>query len=417
MADATRDDQSSAAPPPLPTPPPADPDGPLDLRRRDAVTSDVGQTFDAGAGRIFPCDGCGADLEFHIGQQQLCCSYCGHVRKIEIDPDAAVLEQDFHSMLERISEWRSQTAQKKIQVGDEDHAGSSTTRNELRCESCGGNVEFVGTLTSSRCPYCDSPMQLENAHKCQEHRLPVDGILPFQIEREHARRNLAQWVESRWFAPNSFRRQGAEGKFNGVYLSYYTFDSMTFTAYTGQRGEHYWVTVGSGKDRRREMRTRWYPASGRFQRFFDDVLVLANTGLSRRFMLALEPWPLLKVVPFNQQMLAGLMARTYDIELDECFQEGRRRIDDALLLEVRQRIGGDTQQVQSVNSRYEAVTFKHLLLPVWLLAYRYHQKTYQVFINAATGEVQGERPYSVWKILFAVLLGSLVAGGSYALSK
>jgi hypothetical protein len=204
---------------------------------------------------------------------------------------------------------------------------------------------------------------------------------------------------------------------NGIYLSYYTFDSMTFTAYSGQRGEHYYVTVGSGKNQRTEQRTRWYPASGKFQRFFDDVLVLANTGLRRDYMLALEPWPLLKVMPFDQQMLAGLMARTYDIELDACFKDGRSRIDAAILSEVHQRIGGDTQIVTDVKSRYEAITYKHLLLPVWLLAYRFHERTYQVFINAATGEVQGERPYSPWKIAFAVVMGLIAAFAIYALTQ
>ena len=418
MADTVPENSdASAPPPPLPRGAEVDVDGPLDLRLRDAATNGIGQTFDAGQGRIFPCDGCGADLEFRIGDQVLACPYCGHVKQIELDEEDAVVEQDFHAMLDRLREWREATAQKRIDEGDAEHSGDSTTRNELRCDSCGGNVEFVGTLTSTHCPYCGSPIQLENAHKCQEQRIPVDGVLPFQIERAHAKQNLAQWVDSRWFAPNRFRKQGAEGKFNGVYLSYYTFDSMTFTAYSGQRGEHYYVSVGSGKNKRRERRTRWYPASGRFQRFFDDVLVLANTGLNRKFMLELEPWPLLKVVPFNQQMLAGHMARTYDIELDPCFDEAKGRIDGAIDLEVRQRIGGDTQRVSSVDSRYEAITFKHLLLPVWLLAYKYHDKTYQVFINAATGEVQGERPYSVWKILFAVLLGIAAAGGIAAFSQ
>ena len=147
------------------------------------------------------------------------------------------------------------------------------------------------------------------------------------------------------------------------------------------------------------------------------MLVLANTGLRRDFMLAMEPWPLLKVVPFDQQMLAGLLARTYDIELDECFKDGKQRIDAAILSEVHQRIGGDTQIVSSVNSRYEAITYKHLLLPVWLLAYKYTGKTYQVFINAATGEVQGERPYSPWKIAFAIIAAVLTAGGIFALTQ
>lgn len=370
-----------------------------------------GQKFDDGEGRIFPCEGCGADLEFRIGDQRLACEFCGYVKEIELSEDAAVVEQDFRSMLGKLKEWRTQAAKKKIAAGEGENSGDSTTRNELRCDSCGGNVEFVGTLTSTHCPYCGSPVQLENAHKCQEHRIPVDGVLPFQIERKQAKGNLKDWVQSRWFAPNDFKQKGGDGKFNGVYLAYYTFDAMTFTSFSGQRGEYYYVEVGTGDKKRRKRKTRWYPASGRFQRFFDDILVLANTGLKRKFMLALEPWPLDKVVPFNQQMLAGHMARTYDIELDKCFQEGRERMDNAIHIEVKQRIGGDTQRVHNVDSRYDSITFKHLLLPVWLMAYKYGDKTYQVFINAATGEVQGERPWSVWKILFAVLAGLLIAGG------
>lgn len=388
--------------PPLPPGKPGDPDGPLDIRRRDASsTGDIGQTFDTGQGRIFPCENCGADLEFHIGDQALACQYCGHVREIELSDDAAMSEQDYHAMLDKLREWRQEEVDEQQKT--DDSVSDDSTHNELRCDSCGGNVEFLGTLTSTHCPYCGSPVQLENVHKSPDRRIPVDGVLPFQIAKKHAQMNLTQWVNSRWFAPTAFRRRGIKGEFNGVYLSYFTFDSMTFTSYSGQRGEYYYVTRGSGKNKRRERRTRWYPASGRFQRFFDDVLVLANTGLNRDFMLKLEPWPLLKVVPFNQQMLAGHLARTYDVELDHCFGESKERMESAIAGEVRQRIGGDTQRVHSIDSHFDAITYKHLLLPVWLLAYQYKEKTYQVFINAASGEVQGERPYSVWKILFTVL--------------
>ena len=391
-----------------------DPDGPLDLRRVDAVSRDVGQTFDAGEGRIFPCEGCGADLEFHIGQQKLSCDFCGFVKEIQLSQDAVLEEQDFETMLARLREWRKEEEQQAEADDDEQHDESE--HRELRCDSCGGNVEFVGTLTSTHCPYCGSPVQLEKAHKCEENRIPVDGMLPFQIERDHAAQNLKQWVESRWFAPNRFRKRGAEGKFNGVYLSYFTFDAMTSTAYSGDRGDYYYVTVGTGKNKRQQRQTRWTPASGRFQRFFDDILVLANTGLRRDFMLKLEPWPLNQAVAFNQQMLAGYMARTYDVELDTCFAEGKERIENAIRTEVHQRIGGDTQTIHSIDSHYDAITFKHLLLPVWLLAYAYGDKSYQVFINAATGEVQGERPWSPVKIAMAVFTVIVIIGGGWAMS-
>ena len=178
-----------------------DSDGPLDILRRDVRTGDVGQTFDGGAGRIFPCESCGSDLEFNIGEQAMKCPYCGHVKQIERRLEGELREQDFHAMLEHIRQWREESRAEKINA-DPKAAEAESAHRELRCDSCGGNVEFYGTLTSTFCPYCGSPMQLEKAHKSEAHRIPVDGILPFQIDYEHAKQNLTHWVNSRWFAPS-----------------------------------------------------------------------------------------------------------------------------------------------------------------------------------------------------------------------
>ena len=98
---------------------------------------------------------------------------------------------------------------------------------------------------------------------------------------------------------------------------------------------------------------------------------------------------------------------------DLCFAEARAKIDGALLADVVSRIGGDEQQVTSINSRYEAVTYKHILLPVWLMAYRYNNRTYQVFINACTGEVTGQRPWSLPKILLTILIVIAIIAGLF----
>ncbi|MBL8849344.1 MAG: hypothetical protein JNG89_06655 [Planctomycetaceae bacterium] len=354
--------------------------------------SDIaGQTTDSGKGRIFPCEGCGADLHFDIGQQRLKCPYCGFEKELELREDAEIREQDLEGMLQRVQAQH-----------DAGHADDQPGDQEVRCESCAGTVLFTGTLTSSECPYCGSPIQREKIHSATQ-RIPVDGVLPFLVDESVARRKLAEWISSRWFAPTEFTKRGAEGRFNGVYLPYWTFDAMTFNVYRGERGENYTVTVGSGNNRRTETRTRWYDAHGNFQRFFDDVLVVATTGLPRNYILGLEPWPLAKCLPFTQQVLAGYMARTYDLPLQGGFEDAKQRVKDAIHIDVCQRIGGDQQRIHVLNTRLDALTFKHLLLPVWMLAYRHHGKPYRVFINAGTGEVQGERPYSFVKIAFAVL--------------
>lgn len=374
----------------------------------DAVgsTGQAGQTTDSGRGRIFPCRQCGADLEFSIGQQSLKCPYCGHVEDLQ-PPEVDVLqERDLDAMLSRLQEWHEKGLTDDQTVGD----------HEVRCEGCGANVVFQGTLTATHCPYCATPLQRDKVHNA-ETRIHVDGVLPFLVPESRAATNLRNWVQSLWFAPNEFKKVGANGKFNGVYLPYFTFDAMTFTRWSGQRGDHYYVTVGTGKEQRQERRTNWTWVSGEFQRFFDDVLVLAVRGMNSALVLGLEPWPLGKCIPFNPEVMAGLFARTYDVELPECYEEGRKRVRAALESDVRSRIGGDEQRVDDLKVQLSALTFKHILLPVWLLAYKYHDKTYQVMINAATGEVQGERPWSWVKITLTFLAIAAVVGTIVVLSQ
>lgn len=387
----------SSPPPPLPGP----------ENRGPAERVRAGERIDDGKGRIFPCEGCGADLVFHIGQQKLKCPYCGFEKEIRIDEDREIREQDFAAMLKVLRE-RRQSKAKAVPAGEDNH--------EIRCGACGGIVQFVGTLISTECPYCGSPLQRDDVQQAQQ-RIPFDAVLPFLVERKQARERLGQWIRSRWFAPNAFRRHRVQAKFEGVYIPFWTFDSMTFTRYRGQRGEEYTVVVGSGKNRRTETRVRWYPAHGAFQRFFDDVLVPASTGLPQRYLNRLEPWPLSKCIPFTQQAIAGFYARVYDVDLDHGFIIAKGRIDAAIEQDVRRRIGGDRQRIESIATQYDAVTFKQLLLPVWMLVYRFRGKPYQVLVNGSTGEVVGERPYSWVKIGLAVLAVAAAAAGLYWLAK
>lgn len=84
-------------------------------------------------------------------------------------------------------------------------------------------------------------------------------------------------------------------------------------------------------------------------------------------------------------------------------------MDRMILRDVKYNIGGDEQRVSNVDTDVSDVTFKHILLPVWLAAYKYRGRTFRFVVNGRTGRVQGERPYSAWKITFAVLLGLIIA--------
>lgn len=365
----------------------------------DAVSNEDGSPEEAG--RTFPCEQCGSDLLFHIGAQNLSCQYCGFSKTLAYG-DAAVVEQDLQAALDRIKDLRTR-------INDTPAEAAPST---WACGSCGATVVYEGSLTSQDCDYCGTPDQRPESKRAPD-RLPIDAMLTFTVDSHVAKKAIAKWVGSRWFLPSAFKSDAQSGKIQGTYLPHFTFDAMTATAYTGERGEYYSVTVGSGENKRSETRTRWSPAAGRFQRFFDDVLVAAIRSMPTKVLRGLRPWPLEKAVPFAPEALAGKQAHTYEVELQECLPKAKSRIESELERDVRRRIGGDVQNIDDMTTLFSALTYKYMLLPIWILAYRYGDKSFRVAVNGTTGAVHGERPYSIAKILLtASLVLLLIAAGA-----
>ncbi len=344
--------------------------------------------------RTYPCTQCGGQLEFDITLQKLKCPNCGNVQDIIEDAGRVTAEQDFRSAVERL---RSQTVAGPQVIGEK----------EVVCQNCGGHTTFTGTLASTRCPYCATPIQRDDVHDAPA-RLPVDGVVPFQVAEPQARESLEKWINSRWFAPSEFKKYKQTGSFASVYASYFTYDAETDTWYEGRRGEEYTVTVGEGDKKRTETRVNWYPASGEVHNSFDDVAVLANTGFDHDKVTALEPWPTPQARPFSAEYIAGHLCRTYDKDVEACLGEARQRMDAVIDSTIRSDIGGDRQDINRKETTVQSLTFKHLLLPIWLLTVIYAGRPFQVFINGITSEVQGERPWSKVKIAVAVVIAVIV---------
>lgn len=378
----------------LPSPPPPPPAGHAEeaaerLRER-ALLHRTEQT------RTYPCAQCGGELEWDIGRQLLKCPFCGNEQEVVVPAGAEVVEQDLHEAMAALE--AGALTKTGLQVSDE---------KEVVCQNCGGHTTFTGTLTATRCPYCATPIQRDDVHAAPA-RLAVDGVLPFRIDRATAETAIEQWIDSRWFAPNEFEKYATTGSFNSVYCAYFTYDARATTRYTGRRGDHYTVTVGSGNNQRTEVRTRWSHAAGTVHNAFDDVPVPANDGLDRSHVEELEPWPTGDALPFSAEYLAGHLSRTYDHDVVECFAPAQARMEAVIRETVQMDIGGDVQQITSMGVHHEGLTYKHLLLPVWLLTVIYAGSPFQVFINGVTGEVHGQRPYSKVKIALAVIVATIL---------
>lgn len=349
--------------------------------------------------RTYPCASCGGQLNFDIASQKLRCPSCGNYSEVSA-PNTPVRSRELRGAMQQL------VALQQRQEGPD-----VTGMREVKCQNCGGTTEFVGSLTSTKCPYCATPIQRDDVHNAPA-RLPVDGVVPFRIDEKQARQNIEKWVTKRWFAPTNFKKYREIGAFSSLYTAYFTYDANLDTQYDGERGIDRQVRVGTDDDGNAiyETHTDWYRVSGQVHNDFADLPVLANDSetLNRKRIKELEPWPVEQARAYSGEFVAGHLCRTYDKDAEQALPEAQQEMEKGVERTVRSDIGGDRQRIHSLRTSWNYLGFKHILLPIWLLTVMYSGRPFQVAINGLTGEVAGDRPWSKVKLAIAIAVAVLI---------
>ncbi len=347
----------------------------------------------------FPCSQCGSTLKYQPGTQQQVCAYCGQTNDISAKQEP-IEEYDLAQALRELAE-----------------AQPRAVSNQAHCAACGASFKFSASVHAGECPFCGTDIVISPQ---KSKPLPPKSLLPFLIEEAQAKKQFSLWLNKLWFAPNEVKKYArADTKLAGIYLPYWTYDSHTESSYTGARGDTYYVNetisyIQNGRQVsavKRVPKIRWTDVRGRVSRFFDDVLIGASLSLPRQILDRLQPWDLQNLVPYDENYISGFQSELYQINLDEGFDRAKQVMDSMIRQDIAYDIGGDHQCIYQVSTQHSHVTYKHCLLPIWSAAFMYRNKAYRFVINGRTGEVQGERPYSVWKIGFAVLIALGLVGG------
>lgn len=342
----------------------------------------------------FRCPGCAGDMEFDPESGGLKCRFCGHAEALPAPATTTMAAHPFEQALAEVEKLHAKMSEKAL---------------EVTCQGCGSVVNFEPPEVAGACLFCGAAIVAQV--KTADPLIAPDALLPAKVPKNTAQAEVQRWLTTRWFAPNSLKRLAKPDGIGGIYLPFWTYDADTESHYEGQRGEHYWDTEvytetdnqGNSVQRTRQVqRTRWYPASGDVARSFHDVLIAATKAVKEARLNALEPWDLESLCPYEPAYLAGFKAQRYQVELPAGFEKAKEVMANAIEEDVNRDIGGDEQRISSIDTRHNNVMFRHLLLPVWMGAYKFQNKVYQVAVNARTGEVQGERPFSVWKIVLLI---------------
>jgi DNA-directed RNA polymerase subunit RPC12/RpoP len=346
----------------------------------------------------YQCPSCGAALEFAPGTAGMVCPYC----QARLDIAAPGTGSPKHDYSAYAAHPHTALAQLPLFT--------------LTCGNCGSTQQQ--SAIAARCPSCRSPLVVSD-DLGGELKGP-DGVVPFEVDRDKAAVCFREWTSSRWFAPSALKKISRTASMNGSYLPHWGFDDRTTTDYAGQRGDHYYTTETyttqqNGQtvtNTRQVQHTRWSHAEGRVSRDFVDMLATGVSTPDADLLEKLGPWSTAAATGYRPEYLAGFDSPRYDVDADAGFASAKQDMASIIEDDCRADIGGDEQRVSQMSINDQDVLFRLLLLPLWIATYVAGGKTFDVFVNANTGEVIGERPYSAFKIVAAVVavLAAITAG-------
>ena len=344
-----------------------------------------------------PCAACGAQAQWNPAKQLLVCPFCGTAAPFRVEAaTGAIVELDLAKALRELPD---------------EQRGWDTARRTVQCQSCKAVSVFDPERVAQNCDFCGSPALIDY----REIKAPIrpESLLPFKITDGQVREQIRRWYASKWLAPNALKRRAMVDRVHGIYIPYWTFDAHAVCPWEAEAGHYYYTTESyrdsKGNRQTRQVRhTRWEPASGEVRHFFDDEPIPGTHGVNHDLLEQVEPFPTKELVPYATGFLSGFVVEHYQVVLFDAAEQSRQAMTMKLREMAASQIPGDTYRNLEIHPQFSGQTFKHVLVPIWLLTYNYASKVYQVVVNGYTGAMAGRYPKSPWKVAFLVLIVIIV---------
>ena len=331
------------------------------------------------------CPQCGGVMDFDPATGNLKCPYCDYEETIKVkdkDPKHAE-ELDFYSA--------EHTA---------NHDWGVETKTVL-CKACGAESIYDALQTSAVCPFCGSN-QVMDAN--DQDTMAPGGVVPFKVSDKEAAELFKKWIKRKWFCPKLAKDSAKPKKFKGIYLPYWTFDADTVSSYHGEYGIDH---TKKDKDGNTHTTTEWHKTSGTHREFIDDELVLASKNHDSSMLHKLEPFDTANNKSYKPEYIAGFVAERYSLGLKDAWKTATRSIKEKLNRHISDNIKiekrADRVRNLTLETDFSNITYKYLLLPIWVSNFKYNDKVFQFMVNGQTGKVAGKTPISVPKVIITVV--------------
>ena len=325
----------------------------------------------------YKCPNCGADLRFDEQTQEMVCEHCGtQIAVSDLQEEEPEREEGF-----------------RVEVEDaegEDDSGQGDFR-AFHCPSCGAQLMTDDTTAATFCMFCGNPALIEE--RLSKEKRPA-YVLPFQKSRKDAEEVFRNWARRGLLTPKHFSAKSTVEKISGIYVPFWLYDyaadadvqAHATRVCTSRRGDTEYIHTDHFRLTR--------DVSNRYEKIPAD----ASANMPDDVMDRLEPFDYGKMVPFEMPYLAGFLAEKYSYDGQQIKKRAEKRAEQYILEDARETMTGyATVSVTSEQVRLRCEQMKYVLLPVWMLNYRYKGKQYLFAMNGQSGRYVADRPLSVGK--------------------
>lgn len=276
-----------------------------------------------------------------------------------------------------------------------------STHNFL-CDGCGASMSYDASKQNLRCPFCGSE-KLTTQKDAQV--LAPDRVVPFRIAYQEAQQILRQWMGRSFWHPSDLASRATIETMQPVYVPYWVFSASTWTYWTADTSD---VPVGA--------RASWRPLSGEHHGQYNGLLIGASSVLAPAETRAICPFDLAQALPPQQVDLTNAVFEQFRVQRRYARPLAQQGLEEAEAEACRQYVPGNVRNMH-VNVRLDGLTSEPVLVPVWIMAYRYQDRVYRFLLNGQTGKATGTAP-SDWKkaALIIVVIAAIVVGGLAALA-
>jgi DNA-directed RNA polymerase subunit RPC12/RpoP len=344
------------------------------------------KTVQADAPQTFKCPQCGAATKYDVTAGGVACEHCGYTAQAKAQTVGRQAQE---------SEFTLETLNRA------EH-GWGVARQELHCDTCGADLAIAEGAITATCPFCAS-------NKVNVHATPADPLrprflIPFKVTPEATRALAHAWLGKGWFHPAELAGSALVDHFTGVYLPFWTFSAKIGSRWKAEVGYEREERYYDSSDKEWKTRTviDWRWENGQVRINIDDLLIIGSSHLSHVILRRLYPFNLNELVAYAADFLAGWQAQAYDITLPQAWEAGKAEMRDKAKAACYADISSAHVRNFTMTADFADEAWRYLLLPVYITAYKFEGKVFQVMINGQTGATAGQKPVAWWKIWLAV---------------